>query len=125
MDRAFARGLHSVESEDIPIERLKVAKWRLARYEHNLLALHENLNSFYDKLFSKLSTPTLETPVVEPFVEQVEDYLRHYFKRRRRVYPSDVANALGLDYETVRKAFDQLLKEEKVELVHKMARRNK
>ncbi len=48
---------------------------------------------------------------------QVESYLRKYFqdKRRKRVYPSEVAVKLGIDYELVRYAFDALAKEGLVE----------
>jgi lipoate-protein ligase A len=36
----------------------------------------------------------------------IHEYLSELFKEGKKVYPSDVADALGLSYETVRKVFD-------------------
>jgi hypothetical protein len=36
----------------------------------------------------------------------VEAYLKIVFKKKRQVFPSDVADALGLKYDTVREVFD-------------------
>jgi hypothetical protein len=44
----------------------------------------------------------------------VEDYLKRHFKKERQVYPSDVADALGLEYEAVRRVFVELEKEGKL-----------
>ena len=38
----------------------------------------------------------------------VDAYLKKQFKKKKQVYPSDVADALGLRYETVRQVFDDL-----------------
>ena len=46
---------------------------------------------------------------------RVEDFLRDYMKRHENVYPSDVADELGLKYELVREIFDILEKEGKLE----------
>lgn len=45
----------------------------------------------------------------------VESYLKEHFKKERQVYPSDVADALGLKYETVRQVFDALACEGKIQ----------
>lgn len=53
-----------------------------------------------------------------PFAEAkstVELYLRKIFKKKRQVYPSDVADALGLSYETVREVFQELENEGKIQ----------
>lgn len=53
-----------------------------------------------------------------PFEEaktMVEKFLQECFKKQETVYPSDVADELGLDYELVRNVIDLLIKEEKLE----------
>ena len=45
----------------------------------------------------------------------IEAYLKKYFKKKSQVYPSDVADALGLSYETVREVFAALEKEGKIQ----------
>ena len=45
----------------------------------------------------------------------IEAYLKKFFKKKRQVYPSDVADALGLGYETVREVFVGLEKEGKIQ----------
>ena len=45
----------------------------------------------------------------------IEAYLRKVFKKKKRIYPSDVADALGLEYETVRKVFKELEREGKIQ----------
>ena len=70
-------------------------------------------------LYSKLEEMENQLPesveVVAPIEEQVpikkaklmiHKYLSEFFKRGKKVYPSDVADALGLSYETVREVFD-------------------
>jgi len=44
----------------------------------------------------------------------IEAYLKKQFKKKLQVYPSDVADSLGLRYETVRKVFDALEGEGKI-----------
>jgi DNA-binding MarR family transcriptional regulator len=39
---------------------------------------------------------------------QIMAYLREHFKKEKQVYPSDVADDLGLDYSVVRIIFDEL-----------------
>ena len=43
----------------------------------------------------------------------IESYLKEQFKKQQRVYPSDVADVLKLNYETVHKVFDDLEREGK------------
>lgn len=45
----------------------------------------------------------------------IEAYLKKYSKKKRQVYPSDVADALGLRYETVREVFNALEQEGKIQ----------
>jgi predicted ArsR family transcriptional regulator len=45
----------------------------------------------------------------------IEKYLTKQFNKKKQVYPSDVADALGLRYETVREVFADLEKEGKVQ----------
>ena len=44
----------------------------------------------------------------------VEKFIRNYLKKNECVYPSDVADELGLDYELVREVFRILENEEKI-----------
>lgn len=44
----------------------------------------------------------------------VESFLKKYLKENKQVYPSDVADTLGLKYETVREVFDALENEGKL-----------
>lgn len=44
----------------------------------------------------------------------VEDFLKNYLKEHEDVYPSDVADGLGLKYELVKEIFDILENEEKL-----------
>jgi predicted ArsR family transcriptional regulator len=55
-----------------------------------------------------------EVPLEETKV-LIESYLKKRFKEEQQVYPSDVADALGLKYETVRQIFDELEKEGKIQ----------
>jgi hypothetical protein len=44
----------------------------------------------------------------------IEPFLKKYLKKNKRVYPSDVADTLGLKYETVREVFIALENEGKL-----------
>jgi hypothetical protein len=44
----------------------------------------------------------------------IEDFIRNHLKENECVYPSDVADELGLDYELVREVFCILENEEKI-----------
>jgi hypothetical protein len=44
----------------------------------------------------------------------VEEFIRDHLRENECVYPSDVADALGLDYDLVRRVFAVLEKEEKI-----------
>lgn len=44
----------------------------------------------------------------------VEEFIRNYLLKNECVYPSDVADELGLDYELVRQVFAVLEKEDKL-----------
>jgi predicted ArsR family transcriptional regulator len=57
---------------------------------------------------------TKEVPLEENKV-LIEAYLKKQFKKKKQVYPSDVADALGLRYETVRQVFDALEKDGKIQ----------
>jgi len=46
---------------------------------------------------------------------RIIDFLKDYMEKHNHVYPSDVADALGLKYETVREIFEILEKEGKLE----------
>jgi predicted ArsR family transcriptional regulator len=45
---------------------------------------------------------------IEEAKAEVIAYLKEYFKTEKHVYPSDVADALGLNYCVVRRVFDAL-----------------
>ena len=55
-----------------------------------------------------------EVPLEETKV-LVEAYLKKQFKKNKRVYPSDAADALGFRYETVRQVFGDLEREGKIQ----------
>jgi predicted ArsR family transcriptional regulator len=55
-----------------------------------------------------------EVPLEETKV-LIQSYLKKHFKEERQVYPSDVADALGIKYETVRQVFDELEREGKIQ----------
>lgn len=57
----------------------------------------------------------LKGMTVEEAKPLVEDFLRYYMKTHEHVYPSDVADELGLKYELAREIFDILEKEGKLE----------
>jgi len=44
----------------------------------------------------------------------VEEFIRNHLKEYECVYPSDVAEELGLEYELIMEIFDILEKEEKI-----------
>ena len=44
----------------------------------------------------------------------VEEFIRSYLRENECVYPSDVADELGLEYDLVRQLFAVLEKEEKL-----------
>jgi hypothetical protein len=44
----------------------------------------------------------------------VEEFIRSFLRENECVYPSDVADELGLDYELVRQVFVILEKEDKL-----------
>jgi len=77
------------------------------------------MKSFLDKVFSE---PSIPDQSVETAIPQIESFLKMHFRKRRTVYPSDVARALGIDYEVVRESFERLSREEKVQVAHKVAR---
>jgi predicted ArsR family transcriptional regulator len=45
----------------------------------------------------------------------IEAYLKKQFKKKKQVYPSDAADALGLRYETVGQVLDDLEREGKIQ----------
>ena len=44
----------------------------------------------------------------------IENFIRSHLKENECVYPSDVADGLGLEYDLVRRVFAALEKEEKI-----------
>jgi DNA-binding MarR family transcriptional regulator len=52
---------------------------------------------------------------IEQTKAQIMAYLREQFKKEKQIYPSDVADALGLDYSVVRKVFDELEQEGQIQ----------
>jgi hypothetical protein len=51
---------------------------------------------------------------VEEAKPLVEEFIRSYLRENECVYPSDVADRLGLEYDLVRRVFAVLEKEEKI-----------
>ena len=45
----------------------------------------------------------------------IEACLKKQFKKKKQVYPSDIADALGLGYEIVRQVFADLEREGKIQ----------
>jgi len=84
------------------IEKLKN---RVTRIENEI----EKLSAFVPKEI------IIEEVPIEEAKRRVVNFLREYFKTHEYVYPSDVAEKLGLKYELVREVFDLLEKEGKLE----------
>lgn len=51
----------------------------------------------------------------DPDYFEVESYLRKEFRKNRAVYPSDISEALGIDYGTVREIIARMIHESKLE----------
>ena len=51
---------------------------------------------------------------VEKAKPMVEEFIQSYLRENECVYPSDVADELGLEYDLVRQVFAVLEKEEKL-----------
>ena len=51
---------------------------------------------------------------VEKAKPLIEEFIRSYLRENECVYPSDVADGLGLEYDLVRQVFAVLEKEEKL-----------
>jgi hypothetical protein len=66
------------------------------------------------------SEVTLEVAIKETTIEEarpiVKEYLEKHLKKNKAVYPSDVADALGLRYETVQKIFANLVEEGQLQI---------
>jgi predicted ArsR family transcriptional regulator len=62
----------------------------------------------------KRAAVALRYDVVDRDYSTVESYLRHAFKNRASLYASDVADALGLEYATVREIIARMIKEGKL-----------
>jgi predicted ArsR family transcriptional regulator len=45
----------------------------------------------------------------------IETYLKKQFQKKKQIYPSDAADALGLSYITVHQVFDALEREGKIQ----------
>lgn len=59
-------------------------------------------------------TPLEQEVSVEEAKPEVQSFLKEFLKKEKKVYPSDVADALGLRYETVREVFAVLEREGKL-----------
>lgn len=67
-------------------------------------------------LVGRLAMKDVETKemTIERAKPLVEKFIRDYLKENECVYPSDVADELGLDYKLVREVFCILENEEKI-----------
>src|SRR5712664_3840144 len=79
----------------LPISRFRIEPRKALEYHFVL----KEMKSFLDKVFSE---PSIPDQSVETAIPQIESFLKMHFRKRRTVYPSDVARALGIDYEVVR-----------------------
>jgi len=52
----------------------------------------------------------------EKLTAQVEDFLRKRFAKYDKVYPSEIADALGIDYEAIREIVARMINEKKLEV---------
>jgi len=64
---------------------------------------------------AETGTFELKEMTVEKAKPLIEAFLKDYMKTHEHVYPSDVADELGLKYELAREIFDVLEKEGKLE----------
>jgi ASC-1-like (ASCH) protein len=115
--------------EDFLCEHLSVSRGKVT--ERNYLREIENLQKLVCILYQRLPNfernfpdyfnmledgePSFKKEVsIEEAKSQIQDYLRDYFENNEKVYPSDVADALKIDYEVVREAFAIMEKEGKL-----------
>jgi len=112
----LSREFHSYgKSFHILIPQLKIEPRKLLEYH----IVNFKSQTIFDRL---LSLPeTIPEQRVNEAIPQVEAYLRRYFRKKKTVYPSDVAHELGIEYEVVRETFERLSKEDKVQVAHKVA----
>jgi len=85
------------------------------------LEIYNELNSLRKRireLEEASSSKAIEIKEVsfEKAKDMVENFLREHLKENESVYPSDVADELGLKYELVRKVFDMLIHEGKLKI---------
>jgi len=85
-----------------------------------LLEIYEEMNlqrrriEKLEGISADASVVKLKEMTVEEAKPLVEAFLRDYLKTHEHVYPSDVADELGLNYELVREIFAILEKERKL-----------
>ena len=53
----------------------------------------------------------------QKLVVRIEEFLRKHFAKHDKVYPSEIADALGIDYEMVREIVARMIDEKKLEVV--------
>ncbi len=74
----------------------------------------ELLSTRHEERFGKLRLP-YKAINLSPEYLRIESYLRKRFKTKQDVYPSEVADSLGLDYELVREIIAKMMDEGKLE----------
>jgi hypothetical protein len=105
---AWDRGTNIEIHHDLPMEVENLRTLVRILY----LKLERIENHFPE--FTEVSAPIEEKVPIKEAKLMVQTFLKTYFRKEKEVYPSDVADALGLSYETVRKTFDILEKEGKL-----------
>jgi len=83
--------------------------WKIVRFLYSKI---EKIENTLPEVV-EVSVPIEEVPIDEAKL-MIQKYLKGFFKKNKRVYPSDIADALGLNYETVREVFDVLESEGKL-----------
>lgn len=87
----------------------------VSKLKTDLAEIKAMLTRFIEELPVILRVKEMKDVSVEEAKLMVENFLKEYLKEHETVYPSDVADALGLDYELVRNVIDMLIKEDKLE----------
>lgn len=117
-----------IEGEKTVITRLKIfvtpeALAEISDLRTEIDALKETVSEIKTELKLKVAKRDLTeeirvVEVKEMTIEEarplVEEFLRKYLEENKQVYPSDVAEELGLKYELVKEIFDILEKEDRL-----------
>lgn len=91
----------------------------IRKLESDITELKNRVNQI-DTNVKELMSATSKVVVIEEIPREeakrrIIDFLDDYMKEHEHVYPSDVADELGLKYELVREIFDTLEKEGKLQ----------